>query len=90
IELCLDKAQHALNAELVTLKSTLLTLEHQLDNAREGRKRLDQERRRFGGKQEVYAHNLKIDYEILRMVRTTYPQEIQLSGFLLTEKKLHD
>lgn len=41
-------------------------------------------------KQEVFAHNLKIDYEILRMVRTTYPQEIQLSGYLLTEKKQHE
>lgn len=30
IELCNDKAQHALHAELMNLKSSLLSLEHQL------------------------------------------------------------
>lgn len=32
IELCNDKAQHALQAELNNLKTSMLSLEHQLGN----------------------------------------------------------
>uniref|UniRef100_A0A914RSQ8 Tektin n=1 Tax=Parascaris equorum TaxID=6256 RepID=A0A914RSQ8_PAREQ len=85
IELCNDKAQHALHAELMNLKSSLLSLEHQLDRARESRKKLESDRFKMHRKLEICEQNLAIDNEILRSVRTSYPQEIQLSGFLVSE-----
>ncbi|GMR32550.1 hypothetical protein PMAYCL1PPCAC_02745, partial [Pristionchus mayeri] len=87
IELCNDKAQHALHQELMMLKSSLLALENQLDKARESRKRLGAERDRLKGKLEICEQNLVIDNEILRVIRSTFPHEIQLSGFLLSETK---
>ncbi|VDM40091.1 unnamed protein product [Toxocara canis] len=85
IELCNDKAQHALHAELMNLKSSLLSLEHQLDRARESRKKLEADRFKVHRKLEICEQNLAIDNEILRSIRTSYPQEIQLSGFLVSE-----
>uniref|UniRef100_A0A9J2PS47 Tektin n=1 Tax=Ascaris lumbricoides TaxID=6252 RepID=A0A9J2PS47_ASCLU len=85
IELCNDKAQHALHAELMNLKSSLLSLEHQLDRARESRKKLESDRFKIHRKLEICEQNLAIDNEILRSIRTSYPQEIQLSGFLVSE-----
>ncbi|KAI6226449.1 hypothetical protein M3Y99_01295400 [Aphelenchoides fujianensis] len=85
IELCNDKAQHALQIELNNLKSSMLSLEHQLDKAKESRKKLDGERYRLERKLEICQQNVAIDYEVLRQIRTTYPQEIQLSGFLVGE-----
>uniref|UniRef100_A0A158PP90 Tektin n=1 Tax=Anisakis simplex TaxID=6269 RepID=A0A158PP90_ANISI len=91
IELCNDKAQHALHAELMNLKSSLLSLEHQLepmsiaDRARESRKKLEGERFKVRRKLEICDQNLAIDNEILRSIRTSYPQEIQLAGFLISE-----
>lgn len=96
IELCNDKAQHALQLELNNLKSGMLSLEHQLDKAKESRRKLDGERYRIERKLEICQQSLlflitinktsyldvAIDYEVLRQIRTTYPQEIQLSGFL--------
>ncbi|KAI6173635.1 hypothetical protein M3Y98_01102600 [Aphelenchoides besseyi] len=87
IELCNDKAQHALQIELNNLKSSMLSLEHQLDKAKESRKKLDGERYRLERKLEICQQNVAIDYEVLRQIRTTYPQEIQLSGFLVAELK---
>ncbi|KAF8384431.1 hypothetical protein PRIPAC_73573, partial [Pristionchus pacificus] len=87
IELCNDKAQHALHQELMMLKSSLLALENQLDKAKESRKRLAAERDRLKGKLEICEQNLVIDNEILRVIRSTFPHEIQLSGFLLSETK---
>uniref|UniRef100_A0AC35FDX7 Tektin n=1 Tax=Panagrolaimus sp. PS1159 TaxID=55785 RepID=A0AC35FDX7_9BILA len=83
IELCNDKAQHALQAELNNLKSTTLSLEHQL--AKESRRKLDGERYKIQRKLEICQQNVAVDYEILRQIRATYPQEIQLSGFLVGE-----
>ncbi|KAI6191925.1 hypothetical protein M3Y97_00280600 [Aphelenchoides bicaudatus] len=85
IELCNDKAQHALQLELNNLKTGLLSLEHQLDKAKESRRKLDGERYRTERKLEICQQNVAIDYEVLRQIRTTYPQEIQLSGFLVGE-----
>uniref|UniRef100_A0AC34QI13 Tektin n=1 Tax=Panagrolaimus sp. JU765 TaxID=591449 RepID=A0AC34QI13_9BILA len=85
IELCNDKAQHALQAELNNLKSSMLSLEHQLDKAKDSRRKLDADRYRLQRKLEICQQNVAVDYEILRQIRTTYPQEIQLSGFLVGE-----
>ncbi|GMT33454.1 hypothetical protein PFISCL1PPCAC_24751, partial [Pristionchus fissidentatus] len=87
IELCNDKAQYALHQELMMLKSSLLALENQLDKSKESRKRLGAERDRLKGKLEVCEQNLVIDNEILRVIRSTFPPEIQLTGFLLSETK---
>ncbi|CAD5229401.1 unnamed protein product [Bursaphelenchus okinawaensis] len=85
IELCNDKAQHALQQELNNLKSSMLSLEHQMDKAKESRRKLDGERYRLERKLEICQQNVAVDYEVLRQIRTTYPQEIQLSGFLVGE-----
>ncbi|KAH7725373.1 Protein R02E12.4 [Aphelenchoides avenae] len=85
IELCNDKAQHALQAELNNLKSSMLSLEHQLDKAKESRRKMDGDRYRLQRKLEICQQNVAIDYEVLRQIRATYPQEIQLSGFLIGE-----
>ncbi|CAI5455363.1 unnamed protein product [Caenorhabditis angaria] len=89
IELCNDKAQHALHQELMMLKSTFLSLENQLDKAKESRKKLENDRDKLQRKLEICDHNLTIDNEILRQIRSSYPHEIQLSGFLLSETKEH-
>ncbi|TKR80765.1 hypothetical protein L596_014779 [Steinernema carpocapsae] len=86
IELCNDKAQHALEAELVNLKSSVVTLEGQLEKARESRKKLDDERNRLERKMQICEHNFTVDYEVLRRIRANYPQEIQSTGFLVSEK----
>jgi hypothetical protein len=56
-----------------------------LDKAKESRRKLDGERYRIERKLEICQQNVAIDYEVLRQVRSTYPQEIQLSGFLVGE-----
>ncbi|EGT30453.1 hypothetical protein CAEBREN_23666 [Caenorhabditis brenneri] len=89
IELCNDKAQHALHQELMMLKGTFLSLENQLDKAKESRKKLENDRDKLQRKLDICDHNLTIDNEILRQIRSSYPHEIQLSGFLLSETKEH-
>ncbi|KAK0404227.1 hypothetical protein QR680_017353 [Steinernema hermaphroditum] len=86
IELCNDRAQHALQAELVNLKATVVTLEGQLEKARESRRKLEEDRGRLERKMHICEHNFAVDYEVLRRIRATYPQEIQSSGFLVVEK----
>uniref|UniRef100_A0A7E4VWY2 Tektin n=1 Tax=Panagrellus redivivus TaxID=6233 RepID=A0A7E4VWY2_PANRE len=85
IELCNDKAQHALQAELNNLKSSMLSLELSLDKAKESRRKLDGDRYKLQRKLEICQQNVAVDYELLRQIRATYPQEIQLSGFLVGE-----
>lgn len=46
---------------------------------------MDADRYRLQRKLEICEQNLAIDYELLRQIRTNYPQEIQLSGFLVGE-----
>jgi hypothetical protein len=46
---------------------------------------MDAERYRLQRKLEICEQNLSIDYELLRQIRSNYPQEIQLSGFLVGE-----
>uniref|UniRef100_A0AC35THJ8 Col_cuticle_N domain-containing protein n=1 Tax=Rhabditophanes sp. KR3021 TaxID=114890 RepID=A0AC35THJ8_9BILA len=89
IELCNDKAQHALQTELNNLKASMLTLEHQLDRAKDSRRKLDGERYRLQRKLEICQQNVVVDNEVLRNIRSTYPQEIQLSGFLVGEMPKH-
>ncbi|CAI4225940.1 unnamed protein product [Auanema sp. JU1783] len=89
IELCNDKAQYALQQELNMLKTTFLSLENQLDRAKESRKKLEADRHRLQRKLEICEQNLSIDNEILRAIRSTFPHEIQLSGFVLSETKEH-
>lgn len=43
------------------------------------------ERYRQQRKLEICEQNLSVDHELLRQIRTNYPQEIQLSGFLVGE-----
>lgn len=46
---------------------------------------MDGDRYRLQRKLEICQQNVAIDYEVLRQIRVTYPQEIQLSGFLIGE-----
>ncbi|CEF64274.1 AT25102p [Strongyloides ratti] len=85
IELCNDKAQHALQIELNNLKASMLSLEHQLDKAKDSRRKMDNERYRLQRKFEICQQNAIIDNEVLRNIRSLYPQEIQLSGFLVND-----
>lgn len=55
------------------------------DKAKESRRKLDGERYKIQRKLEICQQNVAVDYEILRQIRATYPQEIQLSGFLVGE-----
>lgn len=102
IELCNDKAQHALQQELSMLKSTFLSLQNQLgeiivksckeicsEKAKDSRRKLEADRDKLQRKFEICEQNLSVDNEILRVIRSTYPQEIQLAGFVLSETKMH-
>ncbi|KAI1706560.1 tektin family domain-containing protein [Ditylenchus destructor] len=85
IELCNDKAQHALQAELNNLKNSMVSLDLSLERSKESRRKMDGDRYRLQRKLEICEQNLNVDYELLRQIRATYPQEIQLSGFLVGE-----
>ena len=60
------------------------------DKAKKARSGLLHEKERFLSRQEVHEHNTKIFNDILRKIRYFYPQEIQLSGFILVDKKYED
>uniref|UniRef100_A0A0N5BRW9 Tektin n=1 Tax=Strongyloides papillosus TaxID=174720 RepID=A0A0N5BRW9_STREA len=89
IELCNDKAQHALQIELNNLKASMLSLEHQLDKAKDSRRKMDNDRYRLQRKFEICQQNVIVDNEVLRNIRSLYPQEIQLSGFLVNDTLKH-
>lgn len=50
---------------------------------------MEGDRDKLQRKFEICEQNLAIDYEIVRVIRSGYPQEIQLAGFVLSETKLH-
>lgn len=55
------------------------------ERSKESRRKMDGDRYRLQRKLEICEQNLSVDYELLRQIRATYPQEIQLSGFLVGE-----
>lgn len=53
------------------------------EKAKEGRRKLEADRFRLQRKLDICEQNVAVDLELTRQIRTQYPQEVQLSGFLV-------